>query len=112
MQSYGMTLLLKDEREVIQRYKRYHRDPWPDVVARLNEIGVTSMKIYLIGRRLFMYMEAVDGFNPERDFPRLNDLPKYREWDELMRTMQERAPEAQEHEWWATMEEVFDLTGR
>jgi len=109
MHSYGLTLLLKDDAEVIERYKRYHREAWPEVIARLKEIGITEMKIYLIGRRLFMYMEAIDGFDPDRDFPKLNDLPRYREWDALMSSMQERVPEARDGEWWAAMEEVFDL---
>jgi len=109
MQNYGLTLLLKDDADVIDRYKRYHREAWPEVIARLKEIGITEMKIFLIGRRLFMYMEAIDGFDPDRDFPKLNDLPRYREWDVLMSSMQERVPEAREGEWWAAMEEVFDL---
>jgi L-rhamnose mutarotase len=109
MQSYGLTLLLKDDADVIDRYKRYHREAWPEVIARLKQIGITEMKIFLIGRRLFMYMEAVDGFDPDRDFPKLNELPRYREWDVLMSSMQERVPEAREGEWWAAMEEVFDL---
>jgi L-rhamnose mutarotase len=109
MQSYGMTLLLKDDPRLIARYKQHHREPWPEVIERLKEVGVTEIRIYLIGRRLFMYMEALDGFEPSRDFSKLNDDPKCREWDLLMRTMQERAPEAGEQEWWASMEEVFDL---
>ena len=109
MRHYGLTLLLKDDPAVIERYKRHHREAWPEVIARLKEVGITEMKIYLIDRRLFMYMEAVDGFDPDRDFPKLNDLPRYREWDELMSSMQERVPEAREGEWWAAMEEVFDL---
>ncbi len=109
MQSYGLTLLLKDDADVIDRYRRYHREAWPEVIARLKEIGIIEMKIFLIGRRLFMYMEAVDGFDPDRDFPKLNELPRYREWDVLMSSMQERVPEAREGEWWAAMEEVFDL---
>src|SRR5207249_55841 len=95
MQSYGLTLLLKDDADVIDRYKRYHREAWPEVIARLKEIGIIEMKIFLIGRRLFMYMEAVDGFDPDRDFPKLNELPRYREWDVLMSSMQERVPEGE-----------------
>ena len=109
MQSYGMTLMLKDDDEIVERYKEYHRNAWPEVIARLREIGITEMRIYLLGRRMFMYMEAVDGFSPKRDFPKLSELPRYREWDELMRTLQERAPEARAEDWWAPMEEVFDL---
>ena len=36
--------------------------------------------------------------------------PEYRKWDELMRTMQERVPEAKANEWWAAMQLVFDLS--
>ena len=101
--------MLKDDDEVVEQYRQYHRNAWPEVIARLQEIGVLEMRIYLLGRRLFMYMEAVDGFDPDRDFPKLNEVTRYRDWDELMRTLQERAPEAKPGEWWASMEEVFDL---
>jgi L-rhamnose mutarotase len=110
MQSYGMTLMLKDDDEIVERYKEYHRKAWPEVVSRLRENGITQMRIYLLGRRMFMYMEAVDGFSPERDFPKLAQDPRYREWDELMRGLQQPAPEARPGEWWALMEEVFDLS--
>ena len=109
MQSYGMTLMLKDDEEIAERYRRYHRVVWPEVIVRLREVGIVEMRIYLLGRRLFMCMEAVDGFAPERDFPKLADDPRYREWDELMRGLQQPAPEAKAGEWWASMEEVFDL---
>ena len=112
MQRYGLTLMLRDDDEVVDRYKEYHRKVWPEVLSRLREAGITDMRIYLLGRRMFMYMEAVDGFSPERDFPELTQDPRYREWDELMRTLQERAPEARADEWWAPMEEVFDLSSQ
>jgi L-rhamnose mutarotase len=110
MQSYGMTLMLKDDEEIVERYKEYHRKAWPEVVSRLRESGITQMRIYLLSRRMFMYMEAVDGFSPERDFPKLTQDARYREWDELMRGLQQPAPEARAGEWWAPMEEVFDLS--
>jgi L-rhamnose mutarotase len=112
MQRYGLTLMLKDDEEIVERYKEHHRHAWPEVLDRLRELGIVNMRIYLLGRRMFMYMEAADGFDPGRDFPRLNELPRYREWDELMRTLQERAPEARAGEWWAAMEEVFDLSSQ
>ena len=110
MQTYGMTLMLKDDEEVVERYRRYHRDAWPEVIVRLREVGIAEMRIYLLGRRLFMYMEAIDGFAPQRDFPKLAEDARYREWDELMRGLQQPAPEARAGEWWAPMEEVFDLS--
>lgn len=112
MQYFGRTLALRDDPALIEQYKEYHRHAWPEVVARLKEIGITEMRIFLLGHRLFMYMETVDGFDPARDYPRLNDDPRYQEWDTLMRTMQEKVSEAGPDEWWADMEPVFDLNWR
>jgi len=104
-----MALDLRDDPTLIARYKKEHAQVWPAVLARLREVGVTEMKIYLLGRRMFMYCETKNGFDPSRDFARSNDDPTYRKWDELMRTMQECVPEAKPSEWWAMMELVFDL---
>jgi L-rhamnose mutarotase len=68
------------------------------------------MFIYLLGRRLFQYIETTDNFDPA-DLPKLNNDPRYAEWDRLMRTMQERVDEAGPDEWWAPMDEVFTLEG-
>jgi L-rhamnose mutarotase len=106
---YGMTLMLRDDPDAIARYRREHARVWPEVLARLRASGITGMRIYLLGRRLFMELEARDDFDPAREFPRLVEDERYREWDELMRTMQERSPEARPDEWWAAMELVFDL---
>lgn len=110
MQRYGMTLQLVDDPAQVERYRDHHRRVWPEVTARLREVGIREMRIYLLGRRLFMYLEAVDGFEPERDFARINEDPKSAEWDLLMRTMQAPVPEAREGEWWARMEPMFDLS--
>ncbi len=68
-----------------------------------------EMKIFLRGQRLFMYIETDDAFEPVRDFQRVNEDPKSREWNDLMATLQERAPEATPDEWWAPMALAFDL---
>jgi L-rhamnose mutarotase len=104
-----MTLALRDDAALVERYKEHHRHVWPEVVARLREIGILELQIFLLGRRLFLWFEAVDGFDPERDFARLDEDERYREWDALMRTMQEPVPEARPGDWWAPMELVFDL---
>jgi L-rhamnose mutarotase len=104
-----MALDLRDDPALIARYRTEHANAWPEVLARLREVGVTEMKIFLLGRRMFMYCETRDGFDPATDFNRSNDDPTYRRWDELMRTMQERVGEAKPGEWWAMMQLVFDL---
>ena len=110
MQHFGLTIELKDDPELIAQYKAYHADPWPEPLQGLGEVGITDMKIFLLGRRMFMYMTATDEFDPARDFPRyVEQNPKAKEWDELMRTFQQQVPEAKGGEWWANMELVFDL---
>jgi L-rhamnose mutarotase len=109
MKSVAMTLDLKDDAATIERYKEYHRAVWPEVVEGLRAIGISKMKIFLLGRRLFMYFEAPDDFEAGRDFNRYMALRRAKEWDELMSTFQEPVPEAAHGEWWAEMAEVFDL---
>ena len=110
MKHFGLTLNLKDDPRVIKQYKTYHRNVWLEVLNSLKQVGINRMGIYLLGHRLFMAIETVDDFDPARDFPRYLEVhPRCREWDELMRTFQEQAPEAKPDEWWATMEQVFEL---
>ena len=110
MKHFGLTINLKDNPELIEEYKKYHRDAWKETLAGLKAVGITKMNIYLLGRQLFMSMETVDTFDITRDFPRyLEEHPMCREWDELMRTFQEPVEEAQSDEWWAQMEPVFEL---
>ncbi len=109
MKAYGLTLCLQDDPAKIATYKEYHRVVWPAVLARLRAVGVQEMKIFLRERRMFMYIETDDAFEPLRDFARVNDDPQSAEWNALMATLQERAPEATPDEWWAPMEQVFDM---
>jgi L-rhamnose mutarotase len=110
MKFYGLTLNLKDDPQIIAQYKEYHRNPWPEPLAGLGEVGVLDMKIFLLGRRMFMYMTTTDDFDPHTAFDGYTEkYPKAADWDALMRTFQEKVPEAGEGEWWAQMEPVFDL---
>jgi L-rhamnose mutarotase len=110
MKSFGMALNLKDDARAIEAYKLHHRNVWPEVETALKSVGITSMKIFLIGRKLFMVLETADDFKPARDFPRyLEKHARCGEWDDLMRTYQEKIPEAGDSEWWALMEQVYDL---
>ena len=110
MQQFGLTLELKDDPEIIAKYKEHHAKPWLEPLQGAKDVGVVDMKIFLLGTRMFMYLTTVDDFVPERDFARyMEQNTKAREWDDLMRTFQQKVPEAKEDEWWATMELVFDM---
>jgi L-rhamnose mutarotase len=109
MKTYGKTLLLRDDPEKISAYRRHHQAVWPEVLAQLRASGITGMQIYLLGRRMFMYMTTEDSFDPATSMAPYEAHPRVQEWERLMRTLQERAPEAPPDEWWAEMELVFDL---
>lgn len=49
MASFGMTLMLRDDPAGIEEYKRCHRAVWPSVKARLREVGISRMRIFLHG---------------------------------------------------------------
>ncbi|NKB70727.1 MAG: L-rhamnose mutarotase [Candidatus Latescibacteria bacterium] len=110
MKYYGLAIDLVDDPQLIEKYKEYHRQPWPEPLQGLKEVGIEDMKIFLLGRRMFMFMSTVDQFDPAIDFARyMEQNPKAQEWDDLMRTYQQKLPEAGPDEWWAFMEQVFDL---
>jgi L-rhamnose mutarotase len=105
--TFGFTINLKDDPHVIEKYKAYHRAVWPEVLESAHKKGIFKSRIFLLGRRLFMYFETSDDYDPARDLlPDPN--PRCKEWDDLMRSFQEPVPEAQSEEWWAEMELVFE----
>lgn len=114
MSFFAFTINLRDQ-QAVERYRAYHRDVWPEVGGpdgALAEIGVEKMRIFLMPpRTLFMYVEAVPGFDPLRDFSRALDLdPRVREWDDIMHNqLLERLEENKGELNWAVMENVFDF---
>ena len=109
MQSFAQALDLRNDPALIAAYKEHHAAVWPEVTAALRAIGITRMKLFLLGTHLFMYYEGPDSFNPARDYQSYAANPKAQAWDALMRTFQQRVPEARPGDWWTPMEMVFDL---
>lgn len=111
MKEFALTINLENDLEKIEKYKAYHRDVWPEVIECLTSVGILNMKIWLLGRRMFMLMQAEDSFQPERDFARLEaSNQRYSEWQRTMDEFQERVPEAKANEHWAAMDKVFDMS--
>lgn len=110
MKRYARTLQLKDDPAMIARYVEHHRAVWPEVERGLRGIGIERMLIWLLGQRLFMVMETVDGFDEDRDWARyMASDPRIAEWQLMMESMQEPVAEAKPGEWWADMELVYAL---
>ena len=110
MKTFALTLNLKNDPQAIAKYKQHHQQVWPEVEKALKDVGVVTMKIFLLGRRMFMYIQTGDDFVAERDFARYLDMhPRCRQWDDLMCAFQEKVPEANQGEWWALMDQVYNL---
>jgi len=112
MTTFGLALDLLDDPDAVARYRDLHRDVPTEVQAALREAGVEQMQIFLSGNRLFMYLRVRDGVDPRTDFARLSAIPAYAAWDDLMRSLQARVPDARPDEWWAVMERVFEMPVR
>ena len=69
--------------------------------------GIRRVFIYRFGRQLFMFMEAADDFDMERDMPKYMEHPRAREWDQLMRTFHEPVPGAPPGSTWVPMREIY-----
>ena len=109
MKSFSITFLLKDALLSVDKYKQYHNDVWPEVVSELRNIGISKLKVFLQGRRVFVYHEVPDNFDIGRDIGRYMESQKARDWDALMRKLRDLGDEPGPERWPETMEEVFDL---
>ncbi len=102
-----LALDLRDD-SVVETYREYHRQVWPEVLDSLRASGVVAMEIYLLGRRLVMIAELEDGSDLRRAFEtRMAAHPRVAEWEHLMMSMQRPAPGADAGEWWTAMDKVF-----
>ena len=110
MKAFAQALELVANEERIAEYDSWHQRVWPEVVSALRSTGITRMRIYRTGNRLFMYFEAPDDFDPQRDYQAYAADPRCRQWDEIMREYQQQIPSAGTGEgWWTPMQLVFDL---
>jgi len=109
MKRYCLALDLKDDQALIQKYKKYHKEVWPEIISSISKSGIREMEIYLTGNRLFMIIEAVDQFTFENKALLDENNPKVKEWEQLMWKYQEALPFADPGEKWKLMDLIFKL---
>lgn len=110
MKFFAYTLNLRDDAQAIEQYKEYHRRVWPEVEHMQRRLGVTKIRIFLHGHRLFLYIEAQDHYDPAVAALEYVKDPKVVEWEQLMQArFQERFAESKPDEWWVRMEPIYVL---
>jgi L-rhamnose mutarotase len=106
---YCLTLDLKDDKELIEQYKKYHEDVWPEIKESILGSGITEMAIYLLGTRLCMIMDVDDSFSFEAKAASDAANSKVQEWETLMWKYQAPLPQARPGEKWMLMEKIFSV---
>ena len=103
---------LRNDPSIVEAYRRYHRQVWPEVLASLRQAGIRRMDIYILGRRLVMILETDGRHYGDCFASHAASGPRVAEWEALMRSMQEVPVEGAHGSWWAPMELLFRLEGR
>ena len=108
---YCQTLDLKEDPELIARYRACHSAArmWPEILAGIREVGILEMEIYLLGSRLCMIVETPLDFGWEEAMARLATLPRQAEWEDFVARFQACRPGAASGEKWQLMERMSHL---
>lgn len=108
-QNFCLALDLKDDPELIEQYKLYHKNVWPEIIDSIKEAGINVLDIYCTGNRLFMIIEVDEKFSFEKKSMMDEVNPKVQDWEELMWKFQQALPWAKPGEKWILMEKIFAL---
>lgn len=114
LQRRCFALDLRDDPEVIEKYKHWHRPGGPpaEVTRSLRDTGIVSLDIYLIGNRLFMIMDSDPAAPTRTGSTDDNHNPHVRAWEALMGELQQdlpfpnRGPGAGK---WRLLEHIYSL---
>ncbi len=109
MQKFCLALDLKNDKDLIKAYEKYHEEVWPEVISSIKESGILNMEIYRIENRLFMIIEANEdfSFSKKKATDEKNEMVK--KWEEIMWNYQQALPWAKPGEKWLMMEKIFEL---
>lgn len=108
---YCQTLDLRDNPELIRKYREAH-DPehsWKEIRDGIREVGILEMELYILGSRLFMIVETPLDFDWDTAMARLATLPRQEEWEAYVAQFQKCAEGSTSDEKWQMMERMFYL---
>jgi L-rhamnose mutarotase len=104
MPRYAFKLRIKSD--AIEEYEREHRRVWPELLAKLKEVGISDYSIFRRGQDLVLVLR-VDDF--EKAWDELDRDPVNQRWQVFMSRLFEPVPDQQEGERFAMLREVFYL---
>ena len=104
MPRYAFKLRIKADR--IEDYDREHQRVWPELLAKLKDVGISNYSIYRRGQDMVLSLEVEDF---DKAWDELDRDPVNRRWQEFMAPLFEPVPDKQQGERFAMMREVFRL---
>jgi len=104
MPRYAFKLRIKPD--AAEEYEREHERVWPELLAKLKEVGISDYSIFRRGQDLFFYLRA-DDF--EKAWAELDRDPVNQRWQHFMHRLFEAVPDQESDERFAMMKEVFYL---
>lgn len=106
---YCQTLDLKDDPELIAKYREAHSrlKAWPEIREGIRAVGILEMEIYIFGNRLFMIVETPLDFDWDSAMAKLATLPRQAEWEDYVAMFQACQPGSASNEKWKLMDRMF-----
>lgn len=111
MQQLAFALDLKDDPSLIAQYEEWHRPEriWPGIVESLRNSGITELRIFRTGTRLFLLIEAPDDFSLQAKAQADAASAEVQDWERLMWQFQQALPWAAPGQKWVAMTPIFSL---
>lgn len=90
----------------IEEYEKSHTQVWPELLAKIKEVGISDYSIFRRGQELILVMRVEDF---DRAWDALDKDPVNQRWQKEMSRLFEPVPDLQPGERFAMMKEVFYL---
>jgi L-rhamnose mutarotase len=108
---YCQTLELKNNPDLIEEYKYWHKpeNRWPEIPRGIKEVGILEMELYLYENKLFMIIETPLDFDWDVAFEKLAKLNRQADWEDFMAKFQVAEQGKSSAAKWQLMERIFCL---
>ena len=97
---------LRIKADCIEEYEREHTRVWPELLAKLKEVGISDYSIFRRGQELTLVLRCTDF---DRAWDELDRDPVNQRWQQFMGRLFEPVPDKADDERFAMCQEVFYL---
>jgi len=108
---YCKILTLKDDPELIRKYKEVHgiNKAWPEITQGMKDVGIIDMEIYIHGNILFMIMDTIADFDHDKAMIALAGKPSQKEWENYVSEFQNADSGSSAGSKWTLIERIYEM---